>query len=260
MRRVAFLIILINSSNLLASGFDEMILWQYDIPGDSSRVINLEPSRLCRRGLEAAFLHTKPYGIQSLNWNYAIVRQGFGRIGFFGQFGYYGLNEYYARYAYSIGGAVKINESFSSAVNGNLQTEDFNHAGDYSTADLDIRLSYKYRGFTGIIGSSGIVLKSAYETYGGRSMRPWLCISRIFKNGIQLYTSVKKSRNNRTKWLFGQNIDVSEAIDLHIGILNHPNVFFGRLDLSYKSITLVLTYNSVSRLNDTVVFGIAVGS
>jgi hypothetical protein len=260
MRRVVFLIVLINSSNLLASGFDEMILWQYDMPGDSSRVINLEPSRLCRRGLEAAFFHTRPYGIQSLNWNYAVVRHGFGHIGFFGQFGYYGLNEYYARYTYSFGGAIKINESFSSAVSGNLQTEDFNHAGDYSTADLEIRFSFKYQGFTGIIGSSGINLKSAYETQNGRSMKPWVCISRKFDNGIQLYTSVKKAQNDRTRWLFGQNIDVSEAIDLHIGILNHPNVFFGRLDLSYKSVTLVLTYNSVSRLNDTVVFGIAVGS
>jgi hypothetical protein len=249
-----------SSSSILASGFDEMILWQYDIPGDSSRAISLEPSRLCRRGLEAAFFHTRPYGIESLNWNHAIVRHGFGRIGFLGRFGYYGLSEYYARYTYSLGGAIKITESISSAVCGNLQIEDFNHAGNYSTMDLGIRLSYKYRGFTGIIGSSGISFKSSYDTYTGKNIRPWACISHIFHNGIQLYASVRRTCNNRTRWLIGQDIEVSRAVSLHIGILNRPSVFFGRFDLSYKSVTLLLTYNSVNRLNDTVVFGIAVGS
>lgn len=260
MRRFVFLIALLNSSNLPASGFDDMILWQYDISADSSKVMNTEPSRICRRGLEASFLHTKPYGINSLDWNYVMARYGFGRLGLIGQFGSYGLDGYYSRYIYSIGGAIKVSESFFSAVSGNFRTEDFNRAGKYFTADLSIRCSYKYNGLTGIAGLSGINLKSAYETYSGTSMRPWAGISHIFNNGIQLYASIKKVRNDRTRWLFGQFIDISDAVDIHIGILNRPNVFFGRLDLSYKSFTFVLTYNSVSRLNDTIVLGLAAGS
>jgi len=260
MIRIAFLMALINSTNLLASGFDEMILWPYDIPGDSSRVINLEPSRLCRRGLQAAFLHTNPYGIRSLDWDYAIVSYGLGRIGFFGQLGSYGLDGYYARYIYSFGGATRVTESFSSAVSGNFQTEDFDQAGNYSTANLNIRFSYKYRGLTGIMGLSRINLRSDYETYNGKSLRPWACISYIFKDGIQLSASVKRTQYNRTRWLFGQYIDISDAVGIHIGLLNRPDVFFGRLDLSYKSVTLVLTYHSVSRLNDTIVLGFAIGS
>ncbi len=260
MIRITFLIVLINSSTLPASGFDEMILWQYDIPGDSSRVLNLEPSRLCRKGLEAAFLHTKPYGINSLDWNYAMARYGFGRMGLFSQFGSYGLDDYYTRYSYSLGGAVEITEYFSSSANVSFQREDFDQAGNYSTADLGIRFSYKYNGLTGVMGLSSINLKSAYETYNGNSIRPWAGISHFFKNGIQLYASVKKAQNDRTRWLVGQSIDISEAIDLHIGILNRPNVFYGRLDLSYKLVTLILTYNSVSRLNDTIVLGFAFGS
>ena len=260
MRYIAFIIALMNSTNLLASRFDEMILWQYDIPGDSSKVINLEPSRLCRRGLEATFLHAKPYGISSLDWNYAIVRYGIGRAGLFGQFGSYGLNGYYKRYTYSFGSAIRITESISSAASGNLQTEDFHQAGDYSSADLSIRFSYKYQGFTGIMGLSGINLKSDYEAFGGKSTKPWACISRIFNNGIQLFASVRRVQSNRNRWLFGQYIDISDAIDIQIGLLNRPNVFYGRLDLSYKAVTLVVSYNSVSRLNDTIVIGVAFGS
>ncbi len=259
MIRIAFLIALINSTNLLASGFDEMILWQYDIPGDSSRVINLEPSRLCRRGLETAFLHANPYGIRSLDWNYAIIRYGFGRTGLFGQFGSYGLDGYYARYTYSLGAAARITESFSSAVSGNFQTEDFNRAGNYSRANLNIRVSHRYRGFRGILGLSEINLKSDYGTSNSKGSGPWACISYLFKDGIQLNASVKRTQYNRTRWLIGQDIDISDAIDIHIGLLNRPDVFFGRLDLSYKSVTLMLTYNSVSRLNDTIVLGFAFG-
>jgi hypothetical protein len=260
MIRITVLVTLLTSSNLLASGFDEMILWPYDIPDDSSRVINLEPSRICRRGLEGAFLHANPYRIQSLDWDYATVRYGIGRAGLFGQFGSYGLDGYYTKYSYTLGAATRMTESLSSAISGNFQRESFNHAGEYSRADLNIRVSYLYRRFGSILGLSRIKLGSDYEVSNDGSPGPWACISYLFNGGIRLSASIKRNQYDRTRWLISQDIDISDAIDVHIGLLNRPRVFFGRLDLSYQWITLVLSYHSVSRLNDTIVLGLAVGS
>lgn len=260
MIRIVFFIALLTSSNLLASGFDEMILWPYDIPDDSSSVINLEPSRLCRRGLEAAFLHANPYGIQSLDWDYATVRYGIGHAGLFGQFGSYGLDGYYTKYTYSFGAAIRVTESLSSAISGNFKRESFYRAGNYLRADLNIRVSHRYRRLRSILGLSRMKLGSDYEVSNDGSPGPWACISYLFKGGIRLSASIKRNQYGRTRWLISQDIDISDAIDVHIGLLNRPRVFFGRLDLSYQWITLVLSYHSVSRLNDTIVLGLAVGS
>lgn len=260
MIRSAIVMFMSSAAVLQASGFEEMILWRYDLPGDSSGVISLEPSRVCGNGIEAVFLYCRPYSIRDLGWNTAAARYGTGRLGFLGMFSSYGYEEYYTKNVYTGGTALRIMDYLHASGRIAYSHEKFLGAGSIGETRIGVEASYKYSRLAAVFGVSDIKVTSEYNRPDGPFLRPWAGVSYSIDEGTDFKASVKRTENSRTRWLFQQQILVSRAVDLHIGLLNRPNVIYGGVDLSWRYFTLFVTYYSVGRLNDTVVLGLAAGT
>ena len=260
MIRLLIVTLAVNAAVLQASGFDDMILWRYDLPVDSQSVFSLEPSRVCRKGLQAVFLYSRPYSIEDLGWNTAAAGYGFGRVGYFGRFSSYGYDNYYTRNVYSGGIACRIADNLHASAEARYQHEKFLGVGGFGDIKLGFNASYEAGRLSAVFGLSDITLKNDYGPRGNPIARPWAGVSYLMENEIGFIASIKRTENSRTRWLFQQQIGISRAVDLYIGILNRPNVLYGSLDISYRSVTLLLTYYSVGRLDDTIVLGLGVGS
>jgi hypothetical protein len=258
--RFAIVIFLSSAAVLQASGFEDMILWSYDLPGDSAGVLSLEPSRVCRNGVEAVFLYCQPYSIRDMGWNTALASYGFGRLGFCGLFSSYGYREYYTKDVYSGGAAFRIMDRLHASGTIVYNHEEFLGVGSFGETRSGVEASYKSGRLAAVLGLSDIKVTSGYNRPNGPFLRPWAGISYSIDDGIDLAASVKRTDNARTRWLFQQQISLSRVVDLHIGLMNRPNVIYGGIDLSWRSITLLVTYYSVGRLNDTVVLGLAAGT
>jgi hypothetical protein len=258
--RIAIVTILMNVAVLQASGFDDMILWRYDLPGDTADAFGLEPARICRGGVGAFFLYCQPYSIGDLSWNTGVARYGTGRVGYFAGFLSYGYEKYYTRNVYSAGIALRIIDHLYASGEVGYNHERFLGERGFGESKLGLKASYNAGSLTAVLGSSDITLSSDYDPSGGPFMRPWVGLSYSIDDGIIITAGIKRTENSRTRWLFQQRMDISRAVDLHIGILNRPNVLYGGLDFSYRSVTLILTYYTVGGLSDTVMLGLAVGS
>lgn len=259
MNKLAFILILFAANPLHGSGFDDTILWMYDIPLALSSSFNSDPRGICGDGLRAAFLYANPYGISELDWNHAFAKKGFGGWGVFGRFDSFGMRPYYRRNAYYLGGAISLPESLALAVGGRYRTEKYGEFGKYARIELNSALSYSRTEIEAAAGMTGIRIHKEYRSSASGDFRPWAALTYRFKDGLSAFGSIRKFDNGRIRWLFGQGARFSGKLDLAFGIINRPDVIFGHVVFVYRSFRLDLSYYSISRLNDTVVLGLAYG-
>jgi hypothetical protein len=259
MKKIAFILILFAAPRLHGSGFDDTILWLYDIPGAFSISVNSDPRGICENGLRAAFLYANPYGISELDWNHGFVKRGFEGWGVFGRFDSFGMKSYFRRNAYYLGGAISLPDSLALSVHGVYQTERYGDMGDYSRIELNSALSFHKAEIEAVAGLAGIKIDEDYRSPANGNLRPWGALTYRFKDGLSAFGSIKRFDNGQIRWLFGQGVRLSGGLDLAFGVINRPDVIFGHIVFVYKSFRLDLSYYSISRLNDTVVYGFAYG-
>jgi hypothetical protein len=75
----------------------------------------------------------------------------------------------------------------------------------------------------------------------------------IFSGGF------RESSQSKGRWFFKQDITIIKGTDLELGYMNNPNLLQWGLDLSWKSFRLSFGYLVISRLNNTMLIGLAWG-
>ncbi|MEE9555434.1 MAG: hypothetical protein V3W18_14200 [candidate division Zixibacteria bacterium] len=258
MKRFGLLIIMLISQNLHGSGFNDSVLWIYDIQS-STNAVSTGPLSICEEKFQTRALYTKPYQISQLRWNDFYAVKGFGRWGLSGRFNSYGMDGYYNRYLYSIGIAVSPIDSLAVSLEGNYYREIFIDINNFQRWELDTKIAYRKSRFSVAAGLSGITLAEDYEYKSARTLRPWGACSYNFENGITLWSSVRRFENNRTRWFFGQNLRLTSAMDLSVGLMNRPDLIYGRIAIKHGSIIVDLAYYSLNRLNDIILVGFGYG-
>jgi hypothetical protein len=264
MKRLIVIILLFSASAVSASGFDDMILWRYNLPARSSTVFSLEPMNISEHGFKTIFLHTNPYGIGSLRWDYAGFKYGAGKWGIYGQARFYGLNELYTDNIAAFGASVEPYKNIALSAAITRETENFEGIDSYSRLDLSSRLSGSFSisaktDFTGVICIDRINLKKPYEFPGIDNPEPTIYGSFNFDDNSLFSVGLKRYYTKKTRWFFNQSVSIAEGVDLQLGYINRPNVFNWDLDLSWKSFTFAFTYLAISKLGDTMTLGLSYG-
>ena len=258
MKRLIALLVLLTSARLAAGGFDDMVLWRYELPASSQNSFSLEPLRICQNGFMATFLHADPYRIGSLHWNYAAFKYGLTKWGIFGGARFYGLNDLYSDDLITIGGALRPHPDFALAISINHEREQFQEIDSYNRFDLDAKMSGSISSFTGVIDLDRISIMKSYDFPGMATPEPMFYGSLKFNKDYRLSIGAKRLHTRRTRWFFNQDANIIDGIGLRLGYFSNPNVFNWGLDLNWKSFTFEFTYFAMSRLNDTMALGLTI--
>jgi hypothetical protein len=258
MKRLVVILILFLSARLAASGFDDMVLWRYELPASSQNSFSLEPLNLSQDGFKAALLHADPYRISSLHWNYAAFKYGLTKWGIFGGARFYGLNNLYSNDQITLGGAFRPHPNFALAVSINNERELFQEIDSYNRIDLDAKISGSISGFTGGLDIDRINLSKSYDGPGIITPEPMIYGSLRFDENYQLSIGAKRLYAKRARWFFNQDANIINGIGLRLGYFSNPNVLNWGLDLNWKSFTFEFTYFAMSRLNDTMALGLTI--
>jgi hypothetical protein len=261
MKQIVCLIILIFAfSELSYAGIDESILWRYELSSGPADQFGFNPSFICGKGMGLMVLHSNPYQLNHLNWDFGSIKYGLGRIGFIGCFRSFRLSELYDNNTVSSGGAVMLNNHFGTSLMVNISTTKFGNFGNYSGSSLNVNLMYSVRDIMAIAGLKNITLKKPYSFPDIEKPEPYIIAKMSFGNGVQLLGGFRHLRTDINKWYFRQDIALSKGVGLSLGYMNNPNLLEWGLDLYWKNATLLFTYQAISKLNDTMILGLSFGT
>ncbi|OGC93470.1 MAG: hypothetical protein A2W25_05645 [candidate division Zixibacteria bacterium RBG_16_53_22] len=260
MRRAVIISILIAACDMaFASGFDDAVMERFNYPSLATNGLSFEPSRLCRPGFGAGFLHTNPYRIGSLSWDFAAARYGRRGLGLYGSFRSYRLDDIYNDVTIEAGVASHIYKGIYSSVSVARQREDFRGNDDFVRLTCDFRVSYDGGDFIAQAGLEGVVIRNPYDISGGERSAPTFRAGYFATEDIMLSTGYRRDQFGRGRWTFGQETAIIPGVRLRLGFMNNPNTLEWGLDLSCKSLTLMFDYKAVNKLSDTVMLGLAMG-
>jgi hypothetical protein len=257
---VLILILAVAGGAASGSGFDHTVLERFDYAGLSGGEISFEPSRLCRPGFGALFLHTDPYQISSLSWDFAAARYSWRGLGFYASYRSYRLERLYNDVTASAGLAAPIYNRIYSLLLVSHRYEEYCGAGNYGRLDATLRISYNGGDFVGQAGLEEIVLKKPYEIPGGYRPEPTVRATYFASADIGLFVGFRHDTLGRGRWTFGQEVAITPGFHLRLGFTNNPNALEWGLDLSYKSLTFIFDYKAVNKLSDTVIIGLSIGN
>jgi len=255
MKKILIIAPLLTITDAAASSFDDPVLWLREL-GISQAGIGADPGSICLADFEIYAAYTNPYQIGRLRWNDLFLKKGFESWGIHGRFNSYRLEEYYNRYGYELGSAFRAIDSLVLLAALRHEEENYAGFGSFEKREMDARFAYRRFGLSIGAGLSGIVLSEDHDTGNSGRVRAWGSCSYEFSRAISLTASVRRFSNGTTRWLFGQDLRVSEELNLTIGYMNRPDLIFGKLIVSHGSYLFEFTYYSVSSLNDTVIVGI----
>lgn len=235
-----------------------MFLWQYQLPA-ADRGFSFEPASVCSSGYGAIFIHGNPYQNAALSWDFASARYGFGRLGILASYRIYALDDLYGDATYSLGVASKMVNKTYLHISGRYSRESFEGVGNFSGVDCEIRASYHRDNFIGLVGFDGLNLNKPYENAALDQANPSATLIYSHPGSYVLAAGFKRSGAAWNRWYFDHRIQLAPSLDMRLGYITNPNVVEWGLDLTHKSFRLIFTYLGVSRLNDTILFGISVG-
>lgn len=258
MKRLIVTLVLLSSGSLAASGFDDMVLWHYELPAPSQNSFSIEPLSISQNGFSATFLYADPYQIGSLHWNYAAFKYGLTKWGIFGGARFYGLNDLYSNDQIMLGGAFRPHPNFALAISINHEREQFQEIESYDRFDLDAKMSGSISGFTCVLDLDRINIIKSYDFPRIATPEPTFYGSLKFDKDYQLSIGAKRLYTKRTRWFFNQDANIIDGIGLRLGYFSNPNVFNWGLDLNWNSFTFEFTYFAMSRLNDTMALGLSI--
>jgi hypothetical protein len=241
------------------SGFDRVILERLYHPTLNGKGFSFEPSRLCRPGYNAIFLHTNPYRIGALSWDFAAGRIGWRGLGFYASFRSYRLDDLYNDMTITVGAAAQIYRGAYISVSAARQREDFEGNDDFGGLTSDVRVSYDRGAVVVQAGLERMIIKNPYDISRGERSEPVFRASYFASEDISLTAAYRRDQFGRGRWAFGQAAAVTRGIWLRIGYMSNPSTLEWGLDLSYKTFTFIFDYRAANKLSDTVILGLSLG-
>jgi hypothetical protein len=250
------LAILITYASFACADFDDSVIWKYYLPTPD---YDLNRFTTGGDGLQSMFLHSNMYRINSLDWNFISLRYNKGQAGLgleFSTVGYkdlYRRNKYRTRFRYMRYDKIVIEPLVE------VTTEEFADFGNYFGLSGEIIVKYAAKKYSAGVGVSDIQLKEPYNHSGKEGLFPFLIGSWMFDEGLAFSIGVRRFDNGRTRWIFHQSVIVSENLGLNFGYQNNPSDIYGGLSLKFRGFSLLIDYNSVSGLSDSIIWGISYG-
>jgi hypothetical protein len=255
MRKILIALILFPIQLAISSGLDEMILWRYESPIIPKGQLSFAPNQICSKGPGILLLHSNPYSLSSLNWDYATVKYGWGYWGIIGGLKSYALSDLYNDYKASLGMAYEPIEVLAVSASCDYGKLKFGSDTNFSRFDLNLGLSYLRKNLAGVIAVNRINLKKPYN-YSEKA-EPMVMGSIDLGEGMIFSSGFRSQSSGEDRWFFTQNINIIKDIDLQLGYMNNPNILQWGLDLSWRSFRLGVGYMAISKLNDTLIMGIS---
>ncbi len=259
MRWKIFILVALMRGTLFASGFDDTINWRSELPTVSPRGFSLTSIPGDSAKSAALFLRSKPYNINSLGWNYAALRYSLDKFTIFGSFGSFNLRNLYTRNRYSAGITLELKRYLAASTEIIFENERFHNIDNYFGYQPGFRISSVVRELTCVAGFTGPAILSPYKFSGNEKIRPFGSLSYYFSDDMLFSISIRRFENRRTRWFFRQSAVLAKGAVLDFGYIDSPGTLYAGLDLSMKSITLIICYYSVSRLPDTFIIGLSMG-
>lgn len=240
--------------SLLAADFDDF---------DTRRYFPLKPIiegefySAGRDYFNANFLHSNPYGMENLSWNYLTARYSKGRFGAEIFYRSTGFERYYLRNRYKITAGINFYGDFSIIHALEVRREDFGDFGTFSGSSIDISADYVRRRFSAAIGLAEIILSKSYDMPKYENSQPFAAGSLIFDKGAELTIGVRRFENRRVRWIFNQELPVTRNVVLNFGYQNKPSNIRGGIEFAVEGFSVILNYISIGGLDDSVVWGIS---
>jgi len=248
------LIMLVVLASVSYGGFDDSFIWKYYM----SRPDYIDKSFITNDdGIKSMFLHSNLYGIESLNWNFISMQYNKGAAGLGVEFSAVGYKKYYQRNKYRMRLEYRFHKNFNIAPLIEIRTEEFQNFGQYTGLSGELFVKYTQSKYDVGFGVAEIQMKDPYDKCRKETVNPFAFGSWIFNEGLTLSVGVRCFENRRTRWIFDQFVVVNNRLGLNFGYKNNPSNIYGGLDLTVKKFSFIITYSSISGLNDSVIWGIS---
>jgi hypothetical protein len=261
MKKVLLIMLIMAASKSAAgSEFDYVLLERLNYAGLSNTGLRLEPSRLCRPGSGAMVLHTNPYRLDDLYWNFAAARYGWRGLGGYVAFRSYRLGDLYNDVTITVGLAAHLYKGIYSSVSLARRREEFKGDDDFTRSACDFHISYDGGLIVAQVGLEELVTSNPYQVPGGGRSVPVLRATCFASDQIALLAGYRRDEFDRGRWHFGQDMTVTGGLQLRLAYVNNPNTLEWGLDFSYKSLRLGFGYLAANKLNDTVILGFSIGN
>jgi hypothetical protein len=253
--KARILLILISLSGIARADYGDNILWRYSFGLDYDKYSNA-PDNTCSKKYQFLFLHTHPYSLGSLNWNYAAATIGKGRWGAVGTIRSYNLDDIYSNMRLSIGGAAEaINQLFIS-LETILEHEQFDNYSRYNRFSLLAEAQYLVKRASLSAGLERIPLSSQYRN-SRKDPRPFFNLSAAFNLRNRFSVGIRQTDNRRGCWHICHEIDVTDYFSFHGAYLSYPNSAQCGLDFGWKKVKFSIIYQGIDKLDDTIIWGIS---
>jgi hypothetical protein len=253
-------LLLAAAGSAFGSGFDQAVLERFNYPGPSIGGLSFEPSLLCQPGYGAIFLHTDPYRVEALSWDFAAARYGWRSLGFYASFRSYRLERLYNDVTIKAGVASHIYKGIYSSVSVARRREDFKGNDDFARLTCDFRVSYDGGIFIAQAGLEEMAIKDPYVAPAGGRSEPAIRATYYATEDIGLSAGYRRDQFNRGRWAFAQDVALAKGFRLRIAYTNNPGTLEWGLDLSYKTLTFLIDYMAANKLSDTVILGLSLGN
>lgn len=248
-----FLVTLVSFSY---ADFDDSALWRYYIPGMDENDMNFVMNK---DGINTMFLHSNLHGVKSLNWNFISLRYNYGAAGFGMEFSSVGYKKYYRRNKYRARIEYRPHENIKIAPSIEVATEEFGDFGRYTGSSGEIYINFVRKNLAGGVGITDVQFKQPYNGFDNNGPNPFVFGSWIFDEGLILTAGAHRFENRRLRWIFDQTVSVNRNLSLNFGYMNNPSDIYGGPILTVDKISFIITYSSISGLDDSVILGISFG-
>ncbi len=261
MRNILIIILVMLSCGAAAgSEFDHAILERVNFPASPGEGLSLDPSLLCRPGYGATFLHTNPYRVSGLSWDFVFAHYGRRGLGIFGAFRSYRLSDLYNDLTITAGVASHVYRGLFSSLSVSRRREDFKGDDDFARTACDFRVSYDGGVVVAQAGLEEMVIQNPYAIPAGGRSEPALRATYFATPEIALSAGFRRDQFGRDRFTFGQDVAIIRGLRLRLGYMSNPGTLDWGLDLSYKSLTFMFDYIAANRLSDSVILGLSMGN
>ncbi len=248
------LLILIIFASISYGDFDDSVIWRYYIPEPGNDGGNFI---INRDGLKSMFLHSNLYGVKSLSWNFISMQYNKGTAGFGMEFSAVGYKKYYQRNKYRMRIEYRLHENVGIAPLFEITNEEFQDFGRHTGLSGEFYINYTRKNYYAGFGLAEIQFQKPYDKSRNDGLKPFVGGSWIFNEGLTLSIGVRRFQNRRTRWIFDQYLPVNNNLALNFGYKSNPSDIYGGLLLTVKKLSFIITYSSISGLNDSVIWGIS---
>jgi len=249
------LIAFVSLTAIASADYGDNIFWRYSFGLCYDKFSNA-PDNICRKEYQALILHTNPYRIDGLNWDYVAASAGKGRWGVIGSIRSYSLEDLYNDIKLSGGGAVEAVNRLYFSLETELEREKFGTSGAYNQVSLLAQAQYLVRGVSLSTGLGKIPLLNPYRNSRKVAM-PFLNISIGGTRYYRLSAGLRQTERRRGSWYFCHEIIISDNFSFDWAGLSYPNSLQCGLDFSWKKIKFNIIYQGIDKLDDNVIWGIS---